>query len=107
MPLFRQDRRTMAVVFLRSLLCFLFFSSYHLYAQTSQVSGTVRDSAGGPLASATVAVKGSKTGTTTSREGTFTITAGSNDVLTVSAVGYETKEVPVGGQSNITISIRP
>src|SRR3954447_23324641 len=104
MRLFRHDRRAIPVGLQRLLLCFLFFSSYHLYAQTSQVSGTVRDSAGGPLAGATVTVKGNKTGTTTSGEGTFTITARSNDILNVSAVGYETKEVPVGGQSNITVS---
>ena len=86
---------------------FFVLLSYHLYAQTSQVTGTVRDSAGGPLAGATVKVKGSNVGTATSNEGAFTIAAGSNDELIVSAVGYETKDIPVGGQSDITVSMRP
>src|SRR4051812_21862866 len=107
MRLFRQDRRTRSVVLQKLLLCFLFFSSYHLFAQTSQVTGTVRDSAGGPLAGAAVKVKGSNVGTVTSNEGAFTIAAGSNDVLIVTAVGYETKDISVGGQSNITVSMRP
>ena len=107
MRLFRPKRRTNAIVLQRLLLCFLFFSSYHLYAQSTQVSGVVRDSAGGPLAGATVAVKGSKKATATSAAGAFTIAAADNDVLTVSAVGYEAKDVPVGGQSAITISLHP
>ncbi|HMR83247.1 MAG TPA: carboxypeptidase-like regulatory domain-containing protein, partial [Niabella sp.] len=59
-------------------LLFLLFSCFCLlmiqttaWAQIREVKGTVTDSAGAPLASASVNVKDSKTGTVTGKDGSF------------------------------------
>ena len=50
-------------------------------AQQRQISGTVTDGKGSPVASATVAVKGGKASTLTADNGSFTISAKDGDVL--------------------------
>ncbi len=106
MRLLRHQRRTTTIVLERLLLCFLFFSSYQLYAQTATVSGVVRDSAGGTVAGATVSVQGSKAKAITGNEGAFTIAAKAGDVLTVSAIGFNNEQFTVGSDANVSISLR-
>ena len=70
------------------------------------VTGVVRDSASKtPLASVTILVKGTGTGTQTASDGTFTINAPANaSTLVISSVGYGTKEVIIGnGAMNISL----
>lgn len=70
------------------------------------IQGTVRDSAtGAPLQGVSIQVKNSTTGTTTNAEGRFSLSASGDAVLVVSYLGYETKEIPVNGQSSMTISL--
>lgn len=57
-----------------------------------------------PVAFASVIVKGTSNGTITDDKGEFSIQVSKNsDVLVASFVGYDTKEVQVGTQKNITI----
>ena len=107
MRLFRQKRRTSVIVLQRLLLCFLFFSSYPLYAQTGMLSGVVKDSIGGPIPGATITVKSSNLSAISKNDGSFLLAAGSGDVLTVSAVGYQEKLVSLGNDDNITVSMSP
>ena len=72
------------------------------FAQSSNVSGTVSD-ADGPLPGATVVVKGTNTGVTTDFDGNFSIQAAGDDVLVVSYVGFESQEVGVANQTNISV----
>ena len=72
------------------------------YAQSGSVSGTVSDS-DGPLPGATVVVKGTNTGVTTDFDGNFSIQASGDDVLVVSYVGFESQEVGVSNQTNISV----
>jgi len=72
------------------------------YAQSSAVSGTVSD-ADGPLPGATVVVKGTNTGVTTDFDGNFSIQAAGDDILVVSYVGFESQEVGVSNQTNISV----
>ncbi|WP_188929626.1 SusC/RagA family TonB-linked outer membrane protein [Dyadobacter endophyticus] len=74
-------------------------------AAAQSVSGTVTDQAGAPLPGATVVVKGTTKGTSTNAEGKFVIDADADAVLVVSFVGYATKQIPVNGQSSITIQL--
>jgi len=68
-----------------------------LFAQTRTVTGTVTDSSGAPVANASVLAKGSKSGTTTSAAGTFSLSVpASTQTLVISSVSYEAQEVPVG-----------
>ena len=91
---------------LRLLLTF-FFSLLMLVmqAQERQISGTVTDGKGSPVASATVAVKGSKTSTLTADNGSFTISAKDGDVLVFSAISFETTEVKVTSESSYSVSL--
>lgn len=84
----------------------LFFTSFTLTAgaQTT-LQGKVTDEAGKALPSVTVTVKGTSRGTTTNESGDFTLPASSGDVLVVSSVGFDNKEVKVGTESNITVSL--
>lgn len=92
-----------------SLFAFFFFLATFLnpiFAQTKNVTGTVRTSAGVPLTKASVTEKGTSNGTTTGEDGTFSLTVkNKNAILEVSSVGYLKQEVAVLNQSNITITL--
>lgn len=66
-------------------------------AQEKRVTGKIIDSAGAPVAFASVTIKGTRTGTTTDTEGTFSITmAEGRKVLIFSALGYQSQELTPG-----------
>lgn len=69
----------------------------------SVISGTVVDGQNEPVIGASVIVKGTKTGVATGIDGDFNISARPTDVLTVSAVGYKTAEVPVNNRTKLNI----
>ncbi len=74
-------------------------------AQAQVVSGTVTDETGEALIGVAVTVQGSNTGTITDFDGSFSLEAASDAVLEVSYLGYETKTIPVNGQSNLNVSL--
>ncbi|MEO8763830.1 MAG: TonB-dependent receptor plug domain-containing protein, partial [Ginsengibacter sp.] len=83
------------------LLCNLIF------AQQRTVSGKVTDaSSGQPVVGSTISVKGSKTATQTSTDGSFSLSVPNNATrLTISSVGFETQDVAINGQSNIAVTL--
>ena len=48
---------------------------------------------------------GSSIGTVTDVDGLFTLQTAPQDILVISAIGYETKEVAVEGRSNLNIEL--
>jgi len=68
-----------------------------------QVSGTVRDAQGKPVAGASIVVKGSSTGTTTDGMGRFRITVEPNSTLEIRYIGYKEQEVNVNSRKEITV----
>lgn len=90
--------------FLFSCLCLLMLQTTG-QAQTREVKGIVTDSAGAPLISVSVNIKGSKTGTTTDKNGSFSLLAPQTaTTLVISSVGYETQEVPISnGPLNVLL----
>src|SRR5690554_2678412 len=91
------------IKFLMSLL--LIGISMTSWAQTT-VTGTVVDDRNVPLPGATVLEQNTLNGTTTDFDGNFTIVVGdSNAVLRVSFIGYATLDVPLNGQSNLSITL--
>jgi TonB-linked SusC/RagA family outer membrane protein len=74
-------------------------------AQTRDVSGTVKDEANAPLPGVSIVEKGTSNGTVTDSEGRFTIAVRDGAVLVVSFIGMKPQEVPVGNQSQLTISM--
>lgn len=81
-------------------------SSGFVWAQERVVSGTVRDEGGGAMPGVNVLIKGTATGTATDAEGQFRVSvAGNNAVLVFSFVGYSSREVAVGNQSTLDVSM--
>ncbi|MDR1895453.1 MAG: carboxypeptidase-like regulatory domain-containing protein, partial [Prevotellaceae bacterium] len=93
----------------RNLFCFcilFLFAAMNAMAQQQPVTGTVTDAADNePLAGVSVAVKGTVTGTATAADGRFSLNVAPDAVLVFSYLGYQTKEVPVNGQSQINIAL--
>jgi iron complex outermembrane receptor protein len=88
------------------LLCVLF--TLTAFSQTRSITGKVTDDKGAPLQGATVAAKGTKTGVSTGADGTFSITVSENvTTLTVSSIGYTTQDVPITGQTAVSILLVP
>ena len=71
--------------------------------QGKVVTGTITDSKGEAIIGANVLVKGSSLGTTTDFDGKYSLEVPAGAVLQVSYIGYLSKEVAVGNQSNINI----
>jgi TonB-linked SusC/RagA family outer membrane protein len=92
---------------LHYLLCVLLsFSVLVAQAQDKTVTGKVTDSKdGSPVVGASVQPKGSRTGTSTKADGTFSINVGSNvNTLVITSVGYESQEVSIAGVSSVDVS---
>lgn len=71
--------------------------------QSRKIEGIILDSNGDPVIGANVVVKGSTNGTVTDIDGRFSVEAETGSVLNISYIGYLTKEMPVGNQTNIRI----
>jgi TonB-linked SusC/RagA family outer membrane protein len=69
------------------------------------ITGKVLSADGTPLSGVSISVKGSTKGTTTNARGEFSIDANKNDILLVSYIGYETKELVVGDDRSLNISL--
>ncbi len=85
------------------VLIAMFFS--HL-AFGQSVSGTVSEASGIPLPGVTVIVLKTKKGVTTDFDGKYTIEANRGDILRFSYLGMETKEITVGTEKIINVSLR-
>lgn len=77
-----------------------------IVVQDVRVSGKVTDANGSAVPNTSVNVKGSKSGTTTGADGSYSITVPEGATLVFSSVGYETQEVAVNGRSEINIVLR-
>lgn len=71
------------------------------------ITGRVTDDTGAPLPGASVTVKGTSVGTTTDADGNYSIDHDfeDSDVLVFSFVGFGTKEMTVGSQSTIDVTL--
>ncbi|MFT4152318.1 SusC/RagA family TonB-linked outer membrane protein [Parafilimonas sp.] len=86
------------------LLSFLTAHAGGHYWQQLTVSGKITDSATGrPIASASVRVRGKSNGVTTAADGSYSISAGADDALIFSCVGYKDVTVEVGAQTTINV----
>src|SRR5699024_249272 len=72
----------------------------HILNRMKDIRGIVKDSSTGkPLSGVTIRVKGSTTGTTSDKDGQFTLNVPNDAVLEVSYLGYQSKLIPVDGKS--------
>lgn len=90
-----------------SLTVLLLSFTGQLLAQKT-VTGKVTDEKGNPLPDVSVIVKGTKTGTITKADGTYSIIVPENaTVLIFTLVDFVSEEVRMGSQSMINTSIKP
>ncbi|WP_316845939.1 SusC/RagA family TonB-linked outer membrane protein [Pedobacter psychrodurus] len=105
------------------LTCLLLYASAGLYAATPAdhfnraisyhsvyqdvIKGTVKDETGSPVPGVTITIKGAQGGTQTNTSGQYSIAAKTGDVLVFSFIGYQSKEVTVGTQSTLDVSLSP
>lgn len=73
--------------------------------QDRMITGIVTDNFGEPIIGANIAVKGSTTGTVTDIDGNFSLEVPASATITISYIGYLTKEVPVGDNSRVTVKL--
>ena len=76
-----------------------------LRAQNLNVSGTVRDGNGDPVAGASVVVKGATTGVTTDVNGGYTISVPADATLVFSFLGLTTAEEGVAGRGRVDVTL--
>jgi len=71
------------------------------------IKGKVTGEGGTPLLGASVQIKGTNIGTSTNIDGNFSITAANANVtLVISSVGYDIQEIPLGGRTEVDISMK-
>lgn len=87
------------------LVCLLCLQG--MTAQGKRITGTVTDAeTGGPLPGINVVEKGTRNGTSTDFDGNYVINvAGDSAILVFSAIGYTEREMAVGGQSTINVTL--
>lgn len=88
------------------VLCLSLAISQTFAQATRTVTGKVTDAQGNPVVAAAVQVKGTKVGTTTGSDGSFSLSVPSNaTVLIISSVSFKEQEVNIAGQSNVTVQL--
>ena len=103
-----KERLRMKLGWSISLLMCLTFLWTTTQAQNRNITGTVKDGGTGDLLpGVSIVVKGSSAGTITDSNGAFTIPIAEEDILVFSFVGYAKTEIPVKGQTTITIDLAP
>ena len=86
------------------LVLFICLVSMSANAQ-NVISGKVTDESGETLIGATVSVQGTSIGAATDVDGNYSLTAAPDAMLVISYTGYEPKNIPVNGQTNINITL--
>lgn len=77
-----------------------------LYAQTTTVTGVIRDGNGNAVEGVSILVKGSTTGVTSNNDGHYSILVpNQNAVLVFSSTGYVSKEEKVGTRTSIDVRL--
>jgi len=94
--------------FSRVLLFLFCIMSLTANAQTKTITGTIKDSEGLVLPGVNVVVKGTTIGTVTDFDGKYNLVIRGIDkpTLIFSFIGFETKEVVVGNQASINVTLK-
>lgn len=88
------------------LLLGIVFLSTQVLAQNRTVTGKVTDANGAGIPNASVVVQGTTVGTTTDKDGMFRISVPAKaGTLVISSVGLESRQVSIGSQSNVNVSL--
>lgn len=90
-----------------ALFIVLFLTGIAAFAQTHQVTGSIKNPGGEPLAGASILEKGTRNSAVSDATGSFSIEVSrANAVLIISFVGYQDTEVKVAAQNSIEIVLQ-
>ncbi|MDO7172410.1 SusC/RagA family TonB-linked outer membrane protein [Mariniflexile sp. AS56] len=84
---------------------FLIMLSVHAFSQEKSISGSVIDGTNQPLIGVTIIIKGMAKGAITDFDGQYALKAKPGNVLIFSYLGTETKEVVVGNENIINVTL--
>jgi hypothetical protein len=91
---------------LSSLVVAMLFFAIAGQSQNLSISGKVTDDKGAPIPSASVVIKSNRnTGTAADDQGRYKISAVKGNVLVFSSVGFGTKEITVGANNIINVTL--
>lgn len=74
-------------------------------AQQKKIQGSVKDELGGPLAGASITVKGTTNGTITDADGNFSLNVDVGSVIVITYIGYHSKEMTIDSKNNFNIEL--
>src|SRR5688500_2147983 len=84
------------------LMMRLFVLSVQLFAQNRTITGRITDASGNGVPGASILVKGTSIGTTTSDNGNFSLSVPENArTLVVSSVNFVSQEISIGSRTTI------
>lgn len=72
----------------------------------AEVTGRVMDEEGHPIPFVSVVIKGSTKGAISATDGSFKLQVTKGDILLVTSVGFEPKEIPYAGQTTLDITMK-
>ncbi|QZE15300.1 TonB-dependent receptor [Halosquirtibacter laminarini] len=75
-------------------------------SQKKSIKGVVRDENGETLPGANVTIKGSTSGVITGLDGTFEMLVNPTDIIKISYIGYEVKELKVENRVNFDVTLK-
>lgn len=79
--------------------------AFDISQQDTKITGTVEDEFG-PVAGASVVIKGTTTGTMTDMDGHFTLNGiKKGDIIQISFIGYATQDIPYTGQTTLNVKL--
>ncbi|MGD1893540.1 MAG: SusC/RagA family TonB-linked outer membrane protein [Cyclobacteriaceae bacterium] len=104
-PLLCLRKRYAFCAFLLQGIVLSTYLSAEILAADITVSGIVTDEVNEPLPGVNIIVKGTATGTVTNAEGSYRLNAPEDGTLVFSFIGYQNLEVPVNGQSTISVTM--
>jgi TonB-linked SusC/RagA family outer membrane protein len=94
--------------FLMSLWCCLLLLTGELLAQTRTITGKVTDANGIPVPNASVVVKGTRVGTVTNTDGSYSLNVPPGaKTLVISSINLQTEEVKIGATAEYNLILKP
>lgn len=88
-----------------SVFTLLLFCTMVAFAQTSPVTGQIKNAKGEPVPYATIRQKGSNKAVSADQNGNFIISVPKGATLEVTATGFQPRELSVGTTANISVAL--
>jgi len=101
------EKKFYAVILVNIFFILLLTQFNNAVAQTTKITGLVRDEKNQVLPGVGVTIKGTSSGISTGSDGKFIISAPATGILVFSFVGYTSLEVPVNGKSTMVVNLSP